>query len=88
MMDEEKDLREQKQKRAERMQQKVNHIRKEVKIAKEYNIPVKEPHKLHKTHVMNCGNPKCYMCGNPRKVFGEKTMQERRYDQKEKINES
>jgi hypothetical protein len=30
---------------------------------------------------MNCGNPNCVMCGNPRKVWGEKTMQEKRFDE-------
>ena len=58
-------------------------IDKQVKIAKEFGVPVAEPHKLHKHHVMNCGNPKCFMCSNPRKVWGEKTMQERRALQKE-----
>jgi hypothetical protein len=27
---------------------------------------------------MNCGNPNCVMCGNPRKVFKEPTQQEKR----------
>ena len=55
-----------------------NAINKQVKIAKTYNIPVEEPHKLAKHHVVNCGNPKCHMCGNPRKMFKELTTQERR----------
>jgi hypothetical protein len=58
-------------------------IDRQVKIAKEFGVPVTEPHKLHKHHAMNCGNPKCFMCSNPRKVWGEKTMQERRALQKE-----
>ena len=58
-------------------------IDKQVRIAKEFGVPVTEPHKLHKHHVMNCGDPKCFMCSNPRKVWGEKTMQERRALQKE-----
>ena len=61
-------------------------IDKQVKIAREFGIPVKEPHKLHKHHVMNCGNPKCIMCSNPRKIFKEKTMQERKFEQKERIS--
>jgi hypothetical protein len=61
-------------------------IDKQVMIAKEFGIPVKEPHKLHKHHVMNCGNPKCIMCSNPRKIFKEKTMQERKFEQKERIS--
>jgi hypothetical protein len=61
-------------------------IDKQVKIAKEHGIPVKEPHKLHKHHVMDCGNPDCFMCANPRKVWGEKTMQERKFEQKERFS--
>lgn len=56
-------------------------INRQVKIAKEFGIKVEEPHKLVKHHVMNCGNPKCIMCGNPRKMFKEKTIQEKRFDQ-------
>lgn len=55
-----------------------NAVAKQVKIAKAYNIPVQEPHKLAKHHATNCGNPKCLMCANPRKVFKEPTAQERR----------
>lgn len=58
-------------------------IDRQVRIAKEFGMPVKEPHKLHKHHALNCGNPKCYMCMNPRKSDGEETIQERRFFQKE-----
>lgn len=34
-----------------------------------------------KKHAMNCGNSNCVMCGNPRKFFGEKTIQEERFDE-------
>ena len=40
------------------------------------------PHRYHKTKAFNCGDPKCAMCGNPRKFFGEPTMQERRFQQR------
>jgi hypothetical protein len=53
-------------------------VAKQVKIAKAYGVPVKEPHKFAKHHAMNCGNPKCVMCGNPRKTFNELTQQEKR----------
>lgn len=55
-----------------------NAVAKQVKIAKAYNVPVDEPHKLAKHHALNCGNPKCIMCSNPRKVFKELTTQEKR----------
>jgi hypothetical protein len=61
-----------------RLQKDENAVKKQVKIAKEHGIPVKDPHRLEKHHVMDCGNPKCVMCGNPRKTFKELTAQEKR----------
>lgn len=31
-------------------------------------------------HAMDCGNPRCYMCSNPRRTWGEKTMPEIRFE--------
>ena len=53
-------------------------VKKQTKIAKAYGVPVTEPHKFAKHHAMNCGNPDCVMCGNPRKTFNELTAQEQR----------
>lgn len=53
-------------------------VKKQTKIAKAYGVPVTEPHKFAKHHAMNCGNPDCVMCGNPRKMFNELTAQEKR----------
>ena len=55
-----------------------NAVKKQTRIAKEFGVPVDEPHKFAKHHAMNCGNPKCVMCGNPRKVFNKPTQQEKR----------
>jgi len=68
----------QKIKNSRRRQRDENAVNRQVKIAKAFNVPVEEPHKLAKHHVLNCGNPKCVMCGNPRKMFKEPTTQERR----------
>ena len=68
-------------KHSKRLHDDETHIKKQVKIAKAYGVPVTEPHRLAKHHVMDCGNPKCVMCGNPRKVFGEKTIQEKKFDE-------
>lgn len=65
-------------KHSKRLQKDQNAINKQLKIAKAFNVPVEEPHKLAKHNVLNCGNPKCVMCGNPRKMFKEPTTQERR----------
>ena len=47
-----------------------------VQASFEMNI---EPHRLAKHHVMDCGNPECYLCGNPRKTHKDKlTQQEKR----------
>ena len=68
-------------KHSKRILKTDNAVKKQVKIAKEFGIEVKEPHKFAKHHAMNCGNPKCFMCANPRKVFKEKTIQEKRLEQ-------
>lgn len=70
-----------------RIQQKQNHIKHELDIAKAYGIKLEEPHKAAKKHIMNCGNPGCSMCGNPRKLFNEKTIKERSFEQTELWND-
>jgi len=70
-------------KHSRRLHKEQAAIDKQVKIAKEFGMPVKEPHKFAKHHALNCGNPHCYMCMNPRKSDNEKTIQERRFFQKE-----
>lgn len=60
------------------------HIARQVKIAKAHGLTnrdkaIREPHRLAKHHSMDCGNPKCYLCGNPRKTHKDKlTAQEKR----------
>lgn len=59
-------------------------VKRQVKIAKEHYIIdqdkfLEHAHKFHKRHAMDCGNPKCYLCGNPRKTHKDKlTQQEKR----------
>ncbi len=66
-------------KTSKRRQKDENAVKKQAKIAKEHGAPVKEPHRLHKRHAMDCGNPECYLCGNPRKTHKDKlTQQEKR----------
>ena len=74
-------------KKSKRILKDENAIRKQMKIAKAYNIPVESPHQFAKHHVLDCGNPNCVMCANPRKVWKEKTIQERRFEQPEKYKE-
>ena len=55
-------------------------VKRQAKIAKEHGAPVKDPHRLHKKHAMDCGNPECFLCGNPRHSGGKDklTTQEKR----------
>jgi len=62
------------------------HIARQMKIAKassSYNSKLdRQPHRLAKRHAMDCGNPQCGLCGNPRHIRkgedGGRTVQERR----------
>jgi len=65
-------------KHSKRLLKDENAVKKQVKIAKEHGVPIKDSHKFAKQHALNCGNPKCVMCANPRKTFNELTLQERR----------
>ena len=59
-------------------------VKRQVKIAKAHgmtnkDLAVKEPHRLVKHHVMDCGNPQCPLCGNPRRTHKDTlTAQEKR----------
>ena len=58
-------------------------IARQVKIAKSKGTfnqaNIKQPHRLAKHHAMVCGNPGCYLGGNPRKTHKDKlTAQEKR----------
>lgn len=62
-------------------------IARQVKIAKQHGLTakdraVKEPHRMAKHHAMDCGQPGCVLCGNPRRNAWNKkdklTAQERR----------
>jgi len=70
-------------KHSERIHQKETKLEKKMRLAKEYNHEhaLKNPHKYHKTSLMSCGDSNCVMCMNPRKAFGEKTIQEQRLEQ-------
>ena len=69
---------EQKFSHSKRIYQKEVSVKKQVHIAETYGLDVKTPHKYAKQHALNCGNPNCVMCGNPRKTFDELTIQEQR----------
>lgn len=65
-----------------------NAVIKQVRIAKAHGLGyndkvIKEPHRLAKHHAMDCGQPDCIMCGNPRHIHkhGE-TIQEKSFNQR------
>jgi hypothetical protein len=75
-------------KHSKRLQKDENAVKKQTKIARQYGSTVEESHKFAKHHAMNCGNPNCVMCGNPRKTFNELTQQEKRlFQDTEKITD-
>jgi hypothetical protein len=72
-------------KHSKRLHKDERAINKQVKIAKQHRVSeynpgeVKQPHRLHKRKAMDCGNPQCFLCGNPRKTHKDKlTAQEKR----------
>ena len=68
-------------------------VKRQVKIAKAHGLTnkdkaIKEPHRMAKHHAMDCGQPGCMLCGNPRKIFKERTAQEKRmYQDTEKVTD-
>ena len=72
--------------RGKRIQRTERAIQRQLKIAKQspsFNDKiVREPHRLAKHHAMDCGNPGCVMCGNPRHIHKDGlTVQEKRFYQ-------
>ena len=76
-------------KHSTRLHKVWNTIKRQLKIAKSHGLtkPVAEPHRLAKHHAMDCGQPGCTVCGNPRhnktaKGKDKLTAQEKRNNQK------
>lgn len=72
---------EQRVKHSRRISKKRSATIRQVRIAQAHGITVKEYHRYAKHHAMNCGRPHCMLCANPRRTWGEKTMQEKRFEQ-------
>lgn len=72
-------------KHSKRLHKEESAIKKQMKIAKSHGVVVNqyEGHRYAKKHALNCGDPKCVLCMNPRKSLGEKTIQEQRLEQSE-----
>jgi len=66
---------------SKRLLKDENAIKKQTKIAKTNGASKKvldQPHRLAKHHAMDCGNPGCMLCSNPRRTWNELTIQEKR----------
>jgi len=63
---------------SKRIHNKETYTKRQVKIAKHlHGEPPKAAHVYHKVSAATCGNSNCVMCGNPRRFWKERTIQER-----------
>jgi hypothetical protein len=71
-------------KHSKRIHQKDSTVKNKMKIAKAYGWKhvLANPHKYLKCSLVSCGNSNCIFCMNPRRAFNEKTMQEKRNEQR------
>jgi hypothetical protein len=68
-----------KSKRQKRILQKLNHINKQVKIAKSAGQDTSEPHRFAKHNALDCGIPRCHICnptGKRQPTIQEKKIKE------------
>lgn len=72
-------------KKAKRLHRTANAIKKQVRIAKSMgqHHMLEQPHRLAKHHALDCGNPECLVC-HSEKVFRKPTMQERKFNEAHK----
>lgn len=75
--------REDKDRKTKRLKSLEKTIKRQSSIAKSRGNKVDNPHKFAKRHAMDCGQPGCFLCGNPRKTHKELTIQEKSFDQTE-----
>lgn len=68
-------------KKSKRLLKTTAAVDRQVSIAKEVGMHVRkgQPHRYAKMHSLNCGDPTCHMCGNPRKFFKQRTLQEKKF---------
>jgi len=75
-------------KHSKRLHKEEAVIKKQQKIAIQHGLDRKEvereAHRFAKHHAMDCGNPECGLCSNPRRLLGDKTIQEKSFEQTSK----
>lgn len=67
------------ERRGKRRRLTKNVIERQKRIAKTYGLSVDKPHRFSKHHATNCHTKNCINCGNPRKIWGERTIQEKKF---------
>lgn len=74
---------ESKEKHSRRIHQKHVKAHHNAEVARSLGADIKpwEEHRYEDSAHVNCGNSDCVMCANPRKVFKEKTIQEKSLEQ-------
>ena len=74
-----------KRKHGSRIQKTDRAIKRQTAIAKQHNFDqdvLNQSHRFSKRHAMDCGNPGCALCGNPRHKHKDGlTVQEKRFYQ-------
>ena len=69
---------------SKRLHAKARSIKRQMRIRQAHAFPgintgkIDSPHRYHKKSGTTCGDSNCAMCGNPRKFFKERTIQEKR----------
>lgn len=76
-------------KRASRRSRTDTAIERQKRIAKSLGMShvLDQPHRLAKHHALDCGNPQCLVC-HSEKVFGNPTLQERKFIEAHKGEDS
>lgn len=65
--------------RTQRRQRSLRQQQRQQRIARLHNLPLKPAHYYNKHHALDCGNPQCVVCGNPRRTHKHTlTLQEQR----------
>ena len=73
-------------KHSRRLSKKRSATIRQVRIARAHGITVKQFHRYAKHHALNCGRPHCMLCSNPRRIWREKTIQEKSFEQQIRLD--
>lgn len=61
--------------RGDRRARTARAIKRQLRLAKRFGLKL-VPGKFKKKHALDCGNPKCLICGNPRKLWKQIPIKE------------